>query len=369
MTSGAPAAAERARAPPRASARRSTPGAAATACRRRSRRSRGGGPAKAARARVELAEQRRRRSASSRRLRAGARRDDREVAVGADALAERNVRRRRRRESPIARELTRRPGASPVPSRARAALRPGPAAPPRELAGARSVMLPNGLGVLLREMRTRAGRRGPGLGARRLGRRAARRGGPRPLPRAHALQGHRARAASARSPARSRARAAASTPTPASTPPSTTRRCRRPSSAAGIDVLADAVQHSVFDPAEIAREVEVVLEEIRRVRGLAAPRARPTRVFATAFRAHPYRAPILGSRASVRSLHARARARASSSAGTRRRTSPSWLTGDLRRRTPRSRAVERAFAGVAARRRAQRARQAEPPQREIRTLC
>ena len=38
----------------------------------------------------------------------------------------------------------------------------------------------------------RTGGRVPDLGARGLGRRDARRGGPRPLPRAHALQGHRA---------------------------------------------------------------------------------------------------------------------------------------------------------------------------------
>ena len=71
--------------------------------------------------------------------------------------------------------------------------------------------------------------------------------------------------------------------------------------ALGLDVLADAVQHSTFEPAEVAREVEVVLEEIRRsdddpqhVLGDA--------LFATAFEVHPYRAPVLGSRASVSSF-------------------------------------------------------------------
>jgi zinc protease len=69
----------------------------------------------------------------------------------------------------------------------------------------------------------------------------------------------------------------------------------------GLDVLADAVQHSRFDPAEVAREVEVVLEEIRRseddphhVLGDA--------LFATLFQVHPYRAPVLGTRASVSSF-------------------------------------------------------------------
>ena len=34
--------------------------------------------------------------------------------------------------------------------------------------------------------------------------------------------------------------------------------------AVALDVLSDAIRFSVFDPAEIAREIEVVLEEIRR---------------------------------------------------------------------------------------------------------
>ena len=73
-----------------------------------------------------------------------------------------------------------------------------------------------------------------------------------------------------------------------------------PSSATalGVDVLADAVRHSVFDPAEIEREVEVVLEEIRR--GEDSPgQVLGNAVFAEVFRAHPYRFPILGTPASV----------------------------------------------------------------------
>jgi zinc protease len=70
---------------------------------------------------------------------------------------------------------------------------------------------------------------------------------------------------------------------------------------AGFDVLADAVQNSLFEPAEVAREIEVVLEEIRRsaddpghVLGDA--------LFATVFQAHPYRHPVLGSAQSVASF-------------------------------------------------------------------
>jgi zinc protease len=66
----------------------------------------------------------------------------------------------------------------------------------------------------------------------------------------------------------------------------------------GIDVLTDAVRHSIFDPQEIRREIEVVLEEIRR--GEDSPfQVLGNAVFEQAFRAHPYRAPILGPPESV----------------------------------------------------------------------
>jgi zinc protease len=66
----------------------------------------------------------------------------------------------------------------------------------------------------------------------------------------------------------------------------------------GIDVLADAVLHSAFDPDEIDREIEVVLEEIRRADDSPGS-VLGDAVFAEAFRVHPYRYPILGSMESV----------------------------------------------------------------------
>ena len=66
----------------------------------------------------------------------------------------------------------------------------------------------------------------------------------------------------------------------------------------GLDVLCDAIRHSVFDEEEIAREREVVLEEIRRsddtpghVLGELA--------FRECYRAHPYGLPILGPASNV----------------------------------------------------------------------
>jgi zinc protease len=68
--------------------------------------------------------------------------------------------------------------------------------------------------------------------------------------------------------------------------------------AVALDVLSDAIRFSVFDPAEIAREIEVVLEEIRR--GEDSPsQVLGNAVFAHAYALHPYRAPILGTSESV----------------------------------------------------------------------
>jgi len=69
----------------------------------------------------------------------------------------------------------------------------------------------------------------------------------------------------------------------------------------GVDVLADAVQHSRFEPVEIEREIEVVLEEIRRAQD-SPSQVLGEAVFAAAYRVHPYRAPILGTPDSVASF-------------------------------------------------------------------
>ena len=70
---------------------------------------------------------------------------------------------------------------------------------------------------------------------------------------------------------------------------------------AGLDVLSDMVQHSVFDAEELAREKEVVLEEIRR--GEDQPGRRLSqRLFSTAYKKHAYRNPIIGTPASVSSF-------------------------------------------------------------------
>jgi zinc protease len=61
----------------------------------------------------------------------------------------------------------------------------------------------------------------------------------------------------------------------------------------GLDILADAVQRSSFDPVELERELKVVLQEIKQ--GEDSPSRVATQLlFSTAFREHPYRRPVIG---------------------------------------------------------------------------
>jgi len=70
----------------------------------------------------------------------------------------------------------------------------------------------------------------------------------------------------------------------------------------GVDVLTDALLHSTFVPEEIEREIEVVLEEIRRSED-SPTQVLGQAVFGECYREHPYRAPILGTRESVESFN------------------------------------------------------------------
>lgn len=76
---------------------------------------------------------------------------------------------------------------------------------------------------------------------------------------------------------------------------STVYHATLPSSAwrEGLDVLVDAVRHSVFDPEEVAREREVVLEEIRRSEDTPG-HVLGDIAFKACYPTHPYGLPILG---------------------------------------------------------------------------
>ena len=67
------------------------------------------------------------------------------------------------------------------------------------------------------------------------------------------------------------------------------------------DVLADAVRQSVFDPVEIEREQQVVIEEIRRSQD-SPGHVLGDIAYQQAYTVHPYRAPILGTPESVAGL-------------------------------------------------------------------
>jgi zinc protease len=71
--------------------------------------------------------------------------------------------------------------------------------------------------------------------------------------------------------------------------------------AEGIDILADAMQHSSFDPAELKKELGVVLEEWKR--GQDSPSNRVfDLMFEKAYSAHPYRRPVIGTEKSIQGL-------------------------------------------------------------------
>lgn len=68
-----------------------------------------------------------------------------------------------------------------------------------------------------------------------------------------------------------------------------------------LDVLADAVRNSTFDPEELEREIEVVIEELHRGRDQPA-RVAGEMLFSGLYRRHPYGRPVIGTLDSVRSM-------------------------------------------------------------------
>ncbi|MBW1911791.1 MAG: insulinase family protein [Deltaproteobacteria bacterium] len=68
-----------------------------------------------------------------------------------------------------------------------------------------------------------------------------------------------------------------------------------------LEILLDVVQHSTFDPEELSREKEVVLEEYRR--SLDRPRTRLSwAMMDLCYDKHPYRRPVIGYESTIRSF-------------------------------------------------------------------
>lgn len=71
--------------------------------------------------------------------------------------------------------------------------------------------------------------------------------------------------------------------------------------ATGLDILSDAIRHSAFDADELSRELEVIVEEIRRAEDAPSRRIAKA-LFGMAYESHPYKRPVIGSEATVRSF-------------------------------------------------------------------
>ncbi|MBI5510812.1 MAG: insulinase family protein [Deltaproteobacteria bacterium] len=69
----------------------------------------------------------------------------------------------------------------------------------------------------------------------------------------------------------------------------------------GLDILSDVLCASAFDAGELGRELEVVLEEIRRAEDMPARRV-TNALFRQAFQVHPYGRPVIGTAATVAAL-------------------------------------------------------------------
>ena len=132
---------------------------------------------------------------------------------------------------------------------------------------------------------------------------------------------------------------------------------------AGLDVLADAVQHSAFDKDELSRELEVILEEIKRSED--SPGSRVSRaLFSQAFHAHPYKRPVIGYR-DVVAAFTRDDVTRFFQAHYRADRITVVVTGDIDAEVALDR-VERAFSDCTRGARPMPARAAEPPQSGLR---
>lgn len=72
--------------------------------------------------------------------------------------------------------------------------------------------------------------------------------------------------------------------------------------ATGLDIIADALQNTTFDPHELSKELNVVMEEWKR--GEDSPTSRAaTELFRQAYTTHPYGRPVIGFRETIEALN------------------------------------------------------------------
>lgn len=70
----------------------------------------------------------------------------------------------------------------------------------------------------------------------------------------------------------------------------------------GLDILADAIQYSSFDPEELEKEKEVVLEEWKRSQDIPSS-VLSTQLFSTSYQQHPYRRPVIGYQETIKAFN------------------------------------------------------------------
>ncbi|HPD60680.1 MAG TPA: pitrilysin family protein [Thermodesulfobacteriota bacterium] len=133
----------------------------------------------------------------------------------------------------------------------------------------------------------------------------------------------------------------------------------------GLDIMADAIQNSSFDPEELKREKEVVLEEVR-MRTDQPSIKLDEALFSAAYTVHPYQRPIIGFEKTVQSFD-------------RNKVMEyfhKWyipdnmalvITGDFRPDEAMT-AIKRAFLNFSSHIKAVSNRPAEPPQEKMRTV-
>lgn len=133
--------------------------------------------------------------------------------------------------------------------------------------------------------------------------------------------------------------------------------------ATGLDILADAMQHSTFDPHELEKELQVVMEEWKR--GEDSPTSRAaTELFHLAYTTHPYGRPVIGYRETIEALN-RERVLHFYQRWYHPNNMTLVIVGDVDREATRQE-VTRIFAGSAAAALPIRPRAAEPPQKGLR---
>ena len=72
--------------------------------------------------------------------------------------------------------------------------------------------------------------------------------------------------------------------------------------ATGLDIIADALQNTTFDPHELSKELNVVMEEWKRSEDSPTSRA-ATELFRLAYPTHPYGRPVIGFRETIEALN------------------------------------------------------------------